>query len=124
MLRIPANGFSIIEMITVIVLMSIVGAASAVFLIPAVRGFSAQTQRAALVDEAESALRRMARDIRISVPNSIRVTQVSNTSFALEMVPTVDGGRYCASSLADCSTAPGIDVLNFSASDSVFDILG
>jgi MSHA biogenesis protein MshO len=117
------QGFSLIEMITVLLLMGIVGAASAMFIRPAVLGFQAQTQRATLVDEAENALRRMARDIRIAVPNSVRITQTSTTFFALEMVPTVDGGRYCATGLADCSGAT--QVLRFTGGgDDEFDILG
>ncbi len=119
--RCASRGFSLVEMITVLILIGIVGAAFATFLSPAVRSFQNQTSRAALVDSAESALRRMARDIRIAVPNSIRITNTA-TGFALEMVPTVDGGRYCANGLADCTTST--QILDFTAADADFDILG
>jgi len=112
-------GFSLMEMIMVLVLMGIIGAAFASFLSPAVRGFAAQSQRAALVDSAESALRRMARDVRIALPNSVRIA--AGPGFALEMIPTVDGGRYCSSGLADCSSG---DPLDFASADTSFDILG
>ena len=112
---------TLIEMIVTLVLIGIVGAAFAVFLGPAAKSFQAQTQRATLVDAAESALRRMARDIRIALPNSVRITN-TGSGFALEMVPTVDGGRYCATGLADCSGAS--QLLDFSAADTDFDVLG
>ena len=50
--------------------------------------------RATLVDAAESAVRRMARDIRTALPNSARVTNTPGGGFALELVPIVDGGKY------------------------------
>ena len=46
----------------------------------------------------------MARDVRISLPNSLRVISSGGTSFALEMVPTFDGGRYCIDLTANCTT--------------------
>ncbi len=121
MRRRPKTGFTLIEMITVLALMGIIGAAFAVFLRPAAVAFQNQTTRAALVDAAESALRRMARDIRIAAPNSVRITN-TGSGFALEMVPTVDGGRYCANGLADCATAS--QILDFTAADTDFDVLG
>lgn len=123
------GGFSLIEMVVVIVLMGIVSASFAVFIVPAVNAYNASVQRATLVDAAESALRRMARDIRIAVPNSVRVTN-SATGFTLEMVPSVDGGRFCATGLADCGAIAGSgltaaqQVLEIGSADSEFDILG
>jgi MSHA biogenesis protein MshO len=119
----PMQGFTLIEMIAVILIMGAIGAAVAVFLGPAVRGYQAQTQRAVLVDGAESALRRMARDVRIALPNSVRVAV--GPGFAIEMIPTIDGGRYCAVGLAAC-TDPAVpnQVVHFTAADTEFDILG
>jgi MSHA biogenesis protein MshO len=115
------RGVTLVELVVTILLMGIVGAAFAMFLGPAVRGYVAQTQRAALVDAAESALRRVARDIRVALPNSVRITATAS-GFALELVPSVDGGRYCAATLADCSGAA--QLLDFSANDTDFDLLG
>jgi MSHA biogenesis protein MshO len=115
-------GFTLFEMIVTIVLLGIVAATLAGFIFPAVRAHQAQTQRAALVDEGDNALRRMTRDVRISLPNSLRITN-TGSGFALEMVPTADGGRYCTPGVADCSSA-GADPLTIGAGDSVFDVLG
>ena len=124
------RGVTLIEMVVVLVLMGIIGAAFAVFIVPAVRGYFAQGQRAALVDAAENALRRIARDIRIAVPNSLRRTTAlaaPATGFALELVPTADGGRYCFSGEANCSSRPpsaAFNNLDVTAADSDFTILG
>ena len=117
----PVRGMTLIEMVVSLLLISVIGAAVAVSVSPAIKSFLAQTQRATLVDATESALRRMARDIRIALPNSVRITNTAS-GFALEVVPTVDGGRYCATGLADCSTAS--QLLDFSVADNNFDILG
>jgi MSHA biogenesis protein MshO len=123
-------GFSLMEMVVVILLLGVLGASFGLFIVPMVKGYNAVAQRAALVDTAESALRRMARDIRISVPNSVRVATPAGGGFALEMVPTVDGGRFCAAGLIDCgSLAGGLapttrQVLDVNNTDAEFDIVG
>jgi MSHA biogenesis protein MshO len=114
------GGFTLAEMIVVIVILGIVGSMFA-FILPAVTANLDMERRAALVDSADSALRRMTRDIRIALPNSLRVT--SNASgFALEMIPTLDGGRYCSAGTANCNGAT--ENLSVNASDDEFDILG
>lgn len=116
-------GFTLIEVIVVIILLGIIGTAFGKFILPAFQNYQAVARRAELVDAAESALRRMARDIRISLPNSVRVIDSgTNTSFALEMIPTFDGGRYCVNATGNCTGAA--QVLDFTLSDTDFDILG
>lgn len=121
------RGFTLIELVVVIVLLGIVGASFGMFIVPAVNAYHAQAQRAALVDAGESALRRMARDIRISVPNSVRATN-SADGFVLEMVPTVEGARYCATDgttpLAPACGTGAAQNLDVAATDAAFDILG
>jgi len=131
------HGFTLMEMVITIVILGIISTSFGIFIVPAINSYNAQTQRAALVDVAEEALRRMTRDIRIAVPNSVRVTSPTGTGgFAIELVPTVDGGRYCPSvaggvtAVADCgSVAGGLvpttrQVLDFTAADTEFDIVG
>lgn len=79
-------------MITITVA-SIVVAFMALFIVMPMNAYSTQTQQAALVDAADSALRFMARDLRSALPNSVRVTS-SGTVTALELLATADGARY------------------------------
>lgn len=87
------RGFTLIEMIMVVVIAGIVAAMLLLFFMKPFQEYTDLGRRAALVDAAESALRRMARDVRIALPNSIRVTNSTN-GFAMELWPIIDGGKY------------------------------
>lgn len=114
-------GFTLVEVIVVIVLLGIIGSAFGKFILPAFQSYQAVARRAELTDAAESALRRMARDIRISLPNSVRVTNTAS-GFALEMIPTIDGARYCIDATGNCTGVA--QVLDFTGVDANFDVLG
>ena len=116
------RGFTLIEMVVAIIILGVIGATFGLFIVPAINANQSVERRAALVDSAELALRRMARDIRIALPNSLRVSYVAGTGFAIEMIPTVDGGRYCLSGDANCAGAS--QLLAIGSSDTDFDILG
>jgi len=88
-----ARGFTLIELVITITVGSIVVAFMALFIVMPMNAYSTQTQQAALVDAADSALRFMARDLRSALPNSVRVTS-SGTVTALELLATADGARY------------------------------
>lgn len=109
-------GFTLIEMIIVISLTSIVAAAVAVFIRGPVQGYFDSARRAELTDIADTALRRMARDLRLALPNSVR-----ETGTAIEFLQTRTGGRYRLE--GDGGTTPA-DELDFTATDSSFDVLG
>ena len=111
------RGFTLMETVVVIVVLGVMGVSLGMFILPMLTSQQAMQNRAALVDSAETALRRMARDIRIALPNSLRVTNAAN-GFTLEMIPTVDGGRYCNGD-GDCNNN-----LTIGAADTVFDVLG
>ena len=108
-------GFSLVEMVVVILLLGILGAAVGAFISRPVEGYRDLARRAALVDAAESALRRMERDLRNALPNSVRVSNLAN-GFALEMIPILDGAKYNTRGTAYA-------ILNFNNDDD-FDVLG
>jgi len=120
-MRLRAAGFTLIELVVSIVLLGIVATTIGAFIVPAVTAHQDVERRAALVDATESALRRMSRDIRLALPNSVRITNLGN-GFAIELIPTLDGGKYCISGVANCAGAS--QLLDFTVSDTDFDIIG
>lgn len=108
-------GFTLVEMIIVIAITAIVGSMVAVFMRAPLESYVAQDRRARLADAADTAMRRMMRDIRLALPNSVRVASVGNVLY-LEFLATRNGGRYRAQG--------GGDILDFMAADSSFDVLG
>lgn len=88
------SGFTLVEMIIVIVITGIIAGIVAIFIKAPVQGYVDSARRAELTDIADTALRRMARDIRIAVPNSVRFSNC--TAPCVEFIPTKDGGRYRA----------------------------
>jgi MSHA biogenesis protein MshO len=92
-------------MVIVIVITGIIGAIVAMFLRAPVQGYVDSARRADMTDIADTALRRMSRDIRLALPNSVRVTTVGGVQY-LEYLETMGGGRYnSATTPADCMTS-------------------
>jgi len=112
------SGFTLVEMIIVIVITGIIGGIVAMFIKAPVQGYVDSARRAELTDIADTALRRMARDIRSAVPNSVRFSNC--TAPCVEFIPTKNGGRYRAELRPDGTG----NVLNFGAADGSFDIVG
>lgn len=83
-------GFTLIELVIVIVLGGIVAAALASFMRPAFDTWLSGRHRADLSAQANVAIQRMLRDVRLAVPNSVRTPG----SQCFEAVPTSGGGRY------------------------------
>jgi len=109
-------GFTLVELVITIVISTIVVGFVAMFISGPVLGFTDQTRRARLVDAADTALRRVGRDVRRALPNSVRTTS-SGGVVALELLSTLDGARY----RAQPSGATGLD---FAAADGSFNVLG
>lgn len=116
-LRSP-RGFTLVESIMAIVIIGILGGMVAVFMKAPVDGYFDTVRRAALTDAADGALRRIGRDVRTALPNSVRGPTAGSTS-CFEFLPTVGGGRYRA---AVNSLGNG-DVLDFAAADTGFDVI-
>lgn len=116
------RGFTLVEMIVVIVLVGIVAGMSAVFLRLPISGYVDSVARADITDTGDFALRRIARDVRLALPNSLRVATDASGNQYLEMLLTRTGGRYLA--IEDNPTASG-HILSFTNSAATtFDIVG
>lgn len=115
------RGFTLVEMIVVMVITGIIGGMVASFITAPVQGYVDSARRAEMTDIADTALRRMARDIRTAVPNSVRMPTPAGSTY-IEFLPTRDGGRYRAEQ--DCTAACTGNVLDFGTADGSFDIIG
>lgn len=113
------RGFTLVEMIVVIVITGIIGGIVAMFIKAPMQGYVDSARRAEMTDIADTALRRVNRDIRLALPNSVRVTGAcGNAPCFLEFLPAPGGGRYRAG-------AGGTnDELDFSSADTSFEVLG
>lgn len=108
------RGFTLVEAVIVIVITGILGAIVATFLRLPVQNYQDSAGRAELTDVADSAVRRITRDLRLALPNSLRLRGGS-----LEFIPTKTGGRYLAA-----DDGPG-DILDFSnTTDTSFTVVG
>ena len=85
------RGFTLIEAIAVIVILGILLAGIAIFMQKPVQGYVSATARMAMADTADTALRRIGRDIRLALPNSVRVDA---SGLFVEFIPIKTGGRY------------------------------
>lgn len=121
-------GVTLIELAITIALVGILAALILQFVAP-VRSYIDSSRRAALADTADTALRRIGRDLRLALPNSVRV---DGTGRYVEFLLVRTGGRYrtdvdpAATLTCDdgASAVPANDVLGFSAADSCFKTLG
>jgi MSHA biogenesis protein MshO len=114
-----AQGFTMVEAIVVIAITGVVAAATASFIRAPIQGYVDAARRAELTDQADTALRRMTRDIRTALPNSIRVTSASGVAY-LEYLQTSSGGRY----RAEVDSGGAGNVLDFTSADASFDVIG
>ena len=115
MTKIANTGFTLIELIVVIAITGIIAGMVAAFIRSPVQGYVDMTRRAELVDVADTALRRIGRDVRLALPNSVRV---SIDALAIEFLDAPAGGRYRIASDG------GADDLRFDQTDTSFDIIG
>lgn len=104
------RGFTLVEAVITIVLTGIVIAVVAIFIVPATTAYFAAATRAQLVDQADTALRRIARDLSGALPNSVRLQGNS-----LELIPASAAARYAVD---------GSNALQFGVVPGSFGIVG
>jgi MSHA biogenesis protein MshO len=114
------GGFTLIELTMVIVLIGVIGATASVFIKGPIDAYIATARRAGLTDVADTTTRRMGRDLRTALPNSIRTPSTTPAGQCLEFIPTKTGGRY----RADVDVTGQGNKLDFTAADTSFGMLG
>ena len=114
------GGFTLIELTMVIVLMGVIGATVSVFVKGPVDAYFASARRAGMTDVADTTLRRIGRDLRTALPNSIRTPTTSPDGQCLEFIPSKTGARY----RSDADASGHGDTLDFTVADGSFNMLG
>jgi len=125
------DGFTLIETIIVIVIVGVISVICAVFIKTGFDSYFNSVRRAEIVEVADIAVQRLAREVRLAVPNSLRVVDssgnvgscVTGTCF-IEFVPTKSGGKYRNN--GDGSTAGNFmcDGATVGATSTTFDVFG
>jgi MSHA biogenesis protein MshO len=116
-------GVTLVELIIVMLIVAVIGGSAAVFLASPVNAYFDGARRAQLTDAADTATRRMLRELQGAVPNSARIAAAGSNLF-VEFVPIDDSGRYRAAASGG-NEAGGTDPLDVNdAADTSFQVLG
>jgi len=91
LLRKKSKGFTLIEMVTVIVLLGIIAGILTPFILKAMQAYMASKSRAQLVGKGRLAIERLSREVRQAVPNSLTVLAGGT---GIEFARARAGGRY------------------------------
>lgn len=86
-----SSGFTLIEMIAVIVILSILAAMGGTFVVESTKSYQSSQTRTRLVNIGRQAIERMSRQLRIALPYSVRLT---NSNQCIEFMPIASGGSY------------------------------
>lgn len=87
--RFAQTGFTLVELVAVIVVLSIIALIGGGFIIKSAEGYRASMAHAQLTQQARQALERASRELRHALPNSIRIG-----GDCIEWLPVVGVGRY------------------------------
>lgn len=91
LVRKSATGFTLIEVIVVIVVLSILATLGGKFVVESTQSYQATQTRSRLINTSRQALERMSRQIRVALPYSVRLT---NSNMCLEFMPISSAGNY------------------------------
>jgi MSHA biogenesis protein MshO len=111
-------GFTLIELITVMVLLSILATIGTGFVVKTTEAYQRTQTRALLVNTSRQALERMTRQLRIALPYSVKVV---NSDACIKFLPIVAGGNYYDSVPDVINVASATDKIKASRSDAVND---
>jgi len=128
-----SRGVTLIELVVAIVIVGIIGAV-VVFFINPLRQSTDIALRAELTDIADNALQRIGRDVKLALPNSVRIAAAGGSIF-VEFLAVRTAGRYRAdgggaaagTNCPDDDPAlpvPGNDQLSFDLADTCFKTIG
>jgi MSHA biogenesis protein MshO len=86
------KGLSLIELVTVLVILSIVAVLGLNFIVTRVESYDRAQQRSKLINGGRQAIERITRQLRTALPHSLR-SDVAN-GLCIEFIPVTGGGSY------------------------------
>jgi len=86
-------GFTLVELIAVIVILALLAVMGTTFVVSATESYRSTQTRALIVNTARPALERITRQVRGALPYSVRVV---NSGSCVEFMPIAAGGNYTA----------------------------
>lgn len=87
----PSKGFTLVELILVIVLLGIISTATFSYLRLGTQMYAEAAERDRLLSQSRFVIERLTRELRNAAPNSVRVFQDGQ---CLEFIPLLVAGRY------------------------------
>lgn len=103
-----SSGFTLIELVAVIVILSIIATIGTGFVVKTTESYQRTQTRALLVNTSRQALERMTRQLRIALPYSVVPTNGDN---CLKFMPIAAGGNYFNSVPDDENLAPAVQTI-------------
>lgn len=95
-----AAGFTLVELVTVMMVMGILAIGTVRFISDSSMGFASTITRTELAGDARFAIDRIARELRSALPGSVRAS-----SSCLELIPVVAGSTYSNLPIAVSATS-------------------
>jgi MSHA biogenesis protein MshO len=87
------SGFTLVEVITVVVILSIITVLGSNFVATSVESYDRVQQRSKLVNRGRQAMERITRQLRSALPYSIRLSSDAS-GLCIEFMPMTGGGNY------------------------------
>ncbi len=86
-----AAGFTLVELIAVIVILSLIAVVGTQFVVTSLQAYRQTESRGQLVQSGRVAVEQMSRQLRMAVPNSVRISSTGN---CIEFMPVVAVTTY------------------------------